>query len=168
MAKHHEVRGTTEQLLSHIDKTGRLTFTVPGPPRTKKTSNRLVMAGGKHRVLPSESWEMWCNAAVPVLAVMLGPMRAGVERTRVKVEGREITMDGTYKGPIAHPVNCRAIFFRDALRGDAVGYYQGLADLLQKARVVEDDKWIVSWDGSRLAKDAERPRVEVVLSWGVG
>ena len=66
--------------------------------------------------------------------------------------------------PIARPVNCAALFYRDALRGDAVGFYQGLADVLEKAGIVENDKFIVSWDGSRLRKDAARPRVELVLT----
>jgi len=30
--------------------------------------------------------------------------------------------------------------------------------------VVADDKWIKQWDGSRLAKDAGRPRIEVTLT----
>lgn len=64
---------------------------------------------------------------------------------------------------LAQPLNCAAIFYRDALRGDAVGYYQGLADALKSAGVLSDDKWIVQWDGSRLAKNTKRPRIEVTL-----
>jgi hypothetical protein len=30
--------------------------------------------------------------------------------------------------------------------------------------VVADDKWIKQWDGSRLAKDADWPRIDVVLT----
>ncbi len=41
---------------------------------------------------------------------------------------------------------------------------EGLADILEAAGIVEDDKWIVSWDGSRLEVDHKRPRVEVELS----
>jgi hypothetical protein len=66
--------------------------------------------------------------------------------------------------PIAEPVNCAALFYRDADRGDAVGFYQGLADLLEKGGVVSNDKWIVTWDGARLCKDASRPRVELTLT----
>lgn len=60
-------------------------------------------------------------------------------------------------------LNCRALFFRDANAGDAVGYYQGLADVLQEAGILQDDVSIVSWDGTRLTKDANDPRVELVL-----
>jgi hypothetical protein len=62
------------------------------------------------------------------------------------------------------PYNCAAIFYRDANRGDAVGYYQGLADVLEKAQVITNDKFITQWDGSRLLVDRENPRVELVLT----
>ena len=65
---------------------------------------------------------------------------------------------------IERRVNVAATFYRDALRGDATGYYQALADLLQAAGIVANDVLCVSWDGSRLAKDAQRPRIEVVLT----
>ena len=61
-------------------------------------------------------------------------------------------------------VNCRAWIYREALRGDAVGFYQAIGDALQHYSILDDDKRIVSWDGSRLLKDAERPRVEIVLT----
>ncbi len=114
-------------------------LTISGPPRTKKTSNRLVSVGkkGKKRsvVLPSKAWETWCKTAT------IAPMVAAV-------------MDN---------VSCRAVFYRDAERGDAVGYYQGLADLLEKRGVIVNDAQIRDWDGSRLLKDAANPRVEVTL-----
>jgi Holliday junction resolvase RusA-like endonuclease len=60
-------------------------------------------------------------------------------------------------------VRCAAVFYRDADRGDAVGYYQGLADLLEKRGVLANDKQIADWNGSELRKDAQRPRVELTL-----
>jgi hypothetical protein len=120
----------------------QLALTIWGVPRTKKNSGRIVPRGRRHIILPSEAWETWCKQVVPQIRQALAG--AGMQ-------------------PIAHPVNCRALFYRDALRGDPVGFYQGLADLLEHGGVVANDKWIVSWDGSRLLKDAERPRVELVL-----
>jgi len=119
-----------------------LFLTLYGIPRTKKNSGRIVPRGKRHIILPSEAWETWCKAVAPVL------------RSTLNSYGLQ---------PIAQPVNCRALFFRDAERGDAVGFYQGLADLLEHAGAVVNDKWIVTWDGSRLLKDAKRPRVELVL-----
>lgn len=120
-----------------------LRLTIAGIPRTKKNSQRVVPRGGRHIPLPSKAWADWAADAVPKI-------EAWAQRVKL--------------APLAYPLNCAAVFYRDALRGDAVGFYQGLADLLEKAGIVEDDKWIVSWDGSRLRKDASRPRVELVLT----
>jgi len=121
-------------------------------PRTKKNSNRMAKVTrtmkGKlwRRVLPSKAWETWAaTAEVRFL---------GADPRGVLALGRSW---------INWPVNCEATFYRDAKRGDAVGYYQGLADLLQKRRVIANDVLIESWDGSRLLKDAKNPRVEIVL-----
>ena len=50
------------------------------------------------------------------------------------------------------------------LIGDAVGYYQAVADWLELAGALVNDKWIVSWDGSGMRKDQACPRVEVTLT----
>lgn len=134
-----------------------LAITVPGPPRTLKNHGEIVRAGargrcpackqpvgGRNVLLPSKPWRRWLAAVLP----WLKPAAA-----RLVV------------CPLARPLNCAALFYRDADRGDAVGFYQGLADLLQEARVVADDVWIKTWDGSRMLVDHKRPRTEVVLSW---
>lgn len=117
-------------------------LTIPGPPRTKKTHSRIVRVGKFTKILPSQAF---CDWQRKVLAALRGPVAR------------------TPSLPIRYDVNCRAVFYRDAAVGDAVGYYQGLADILEVLQVVDDDKRIVSWDGSRLDKDARRPRVEVEL-----
>lgn len=121
-----------------------LRLTIPGIPRTKKNSPRIVRSRtGRPCPLPSAAWCAWADAVSPRIRSALAS--AGM-------------------APIAYPVNCRAIFYRDANRGDAVGYYQGLADVLEKAGVVINDVCIATWDGSRLRKDAANPRVEVELT----
>ncbi|CAB4184742.1 hypothetical protein UFOVP1122_28 [uncultured Caudovirales phage] len=109
------------------------------PPRTKKTSGRIVRCGKFPKLLPSKAFEEWQAGAV-------GDLRKCVSRA------------------VDYPVNCNASIYRDALRGDAVGFYQAIADLLEVAGVVLNDRLIVSWDGSRLLKDAKLPRVEVELT----
>lgn len=117
---------------------------VLGAPRTKKTHNALVRAGKRMVLLPSPQWRRWVRTAVLRCgdAVFLG--LTPVTRADVKL-------------------HCRAVFYRDADRGDAVGYYQGLADLLEKRGVIVNDRQIVDWSGSQLLKDSNNPRVEVTL-----
>jgi Holliday junction resolvase RusA-like endonuclease len=116
-----------------------LSFTIPGAPRTKKTHSRIVQAGGRPRILPSKQYLQWDRDARVHLLM-------------------------TWREPVIHAeVNCKALFYRDALTGDATGYYQALADTLEKAGVIHNDRLIVSWDGSRLMKDAVNPRVEVTI-----
>jgi hypothetical protein len=109
-----------------------------GAPRTKKNHGSVKMVGKKRVHVPSAAYMTWRNAVVQQIPA----------RTRVPDQ----------------PYNCRALIYRETLTGDAVGYYQAIADMLQEAGVVSDDKWIEAWDGSRLLKDAHRPRVELVLT----
>jgi hypothetical protein len=120
-----------------------MTVVVNGAPRTKKNHGRVERRGKRIVHLPSLAFTKWEAIAKPQLRLAWAEYQ-----------------------PIEWPVNVRAHFYRDALTGDAVGYYQALADVLQAACVVTDDKYIVSWDGSRLLKDAERPRVELVITDG--
>lgn len=120
-----------------------LHLTVRGIPRTKKNSGRIVPRGACHIMLPSEAWSAWCALVAPQL---------------------QAAMQGAGLAPIERPMNCRAVFYREADRGDAVGFYQGLADVLEHGGVVANDRWIVSWDGSRLSKDKHNPRVELTLT----
>ena len=124
-----------------------------GAPRTKKNHGRTVRVRGRPVHLPSEAHEAWKARALYQARTWLYNLR---DKPKL------------FACPIAFPVNVCAMFYRDALRGDAVGYYQALADLLQAARIVDDDKWIVSWDGSRLAKDAKQPRIELWITAAKG
>ena len=118
----------------------------PGAPRTKKNSGDFWMVGTKKVLRPSPYWMAW---------------RDGVKKWWLElpaVARRQRITDTTLT------INCTAFFYRDARRGDAVGYYQGLADVLQELEIIPDDKQIVSWDGSRLFVDSARPRVELWLT----
>lgn len=118
---------------------GGRSFVLYGPPRTKKTHNRVVFRNGKPKVLPSAAWCAWLDAL----------------RETGQLPPPEPLPDLPYQ--------CRATFWRDADRGDLVGYQQGLADVLEGGGVISNDKWIQSWDGTRLLVDRACPRVEVEL-----
>ena len=125
-----------------------MTLTILGAPRTKKTSNRLVRVRGRHRILPSAANETWTRAAV----LQLQAVRARMEDYAWE------TVEPTT------PVKCRALVYRDANRGDLIGYLQAIADALEEARVVQNDRLIVAWDGSRMFVDKANPRVEIELT----
>ncbi len=113
--------------------------TIQGVPRTKKNSAQIVRAGFRPRLIPSAAFRAW-NRLAQTQLMRLRPA-----------------------SPIEGGLNCRALFYREALRGDAVGFYQAIADALEEARIIVNDKQLISWDGSRLLKDAINPRIEVIL-----
>jgi Holliday junction resolvase RusA-like endonuclease len=135
-----------------------MTFTILGPPRTKKTSNRIFRVRGRPVVMPSAANVSWTNAAVLQLRSQWPPRARFVKVDR---ERGEITVGN---GPIESPLNVCALVYRDANRGDLIGYLQAIADALEAAGVVENDRLVTSWDGSRMFVDKARPRVEIELT----
>ncbi len=123
-----------------------ITFVLPVTPRTKKNSRVHARVRGRTVPLPSEAYKKMARD--------------------VLVWAQEKVIKGRWACwlDLQQPLNCEATFYRDANRGDAVGYYQALADALESAGVLSDDKWITQWDGSRLRKDAKRSRIEVTLT----
>lgn len=154
-------------------------LTILGAPRTKKTSNQGAIArsrkGGQAcpgcgtrlrvRVFPSKAWREWVKEAAIQIdggqLVQSGNLLLLVNRS-ARAPLRTVT--GESWTPIAEPLNCAAVFYRDRDIGDLIGYMQGLADLLEERGVLTDDQWIQRWDGSRLEVTAGRPRVEVELT----
>jgi Holliday junction resolvase RusA-like endonuclease len=130
-------------------------ITIVGAPVTKKNSGQLVSTGAKCRacgnrtgrpfMLPSPQSKAWTASAVRQM--------------------HEQHPDASPAGPIfTIPVNCRALFFRERATGDANNFYAAIADALEAAGVVANDRLIVSWDGSRMLKDAANPRIEILLT----
>lgn len=127
-----------------------VTFTILSAPRTKKNSSRLVRTGrmGRHRIIPSKAHEEWhANAC----------RQGWVIKEELRSAGHEL--------PITQPVNVTAIFYRSQNSGDACGFYQALGDWLEDMLILKNDKQISSWNGSRLDKDVENPRIEVTITW---
>ncbi len=118
-----------------------LHLTIPHAPRTKKNSGTITKRGRAWILRPSEAWLAWRDL---VLMDLKDVWRAKYE----------LDID----------LSVRAWFYRDRAQGDAVGFYQGLADVLGELRLVDDDVRLVAWDGSRLLIDRACPRTEIVLS----
>lgn len=140
-------------LESWTDSQGRVNYalTLPGPPRSKKTSNQAVRMGhkcpacglrkGMVRVFPSQAF-----------------------REYQKVVSDYVATKPQLQLAIASPVAVQAVFYRERAVGDLMGYLQGLCDLLQHCGIVLNDRQVVSLDGSRLDKDAENPHTVVTIS----
>ena len=70
------------------------------------------------------------------------------------------------------PIWVKVLYWMPNRRGepDLLGLLQSTADILEKARVIDNDKNIKSFDGSRIVGiDAARPRAEVeIQEWSGG
>lgn len=156
---------TGRNAYNNFERRDFISFQITGAPRTKKTSNRIVRFGRNKefiRILPSAAHEEWFSQAMTQAPMILTALR-----------------DDGFDLPLTGPVHVAATFYREALVGDLLGYEQALADWLQKpiqrshrgkwrlirggAGIIVDDAQIVSWDGSRLAKDSKCPRIEVAI-----
>lgn len=136
-------------------------FVIKGPPRTKKTSNRVVHipSKGTHRcpacghvpgtprVLPSVAYEMWERDA---LQQCFG-IKAGLRKQGVVL-------------PLAGQLSVNAQIYRQQASGDVAGFMQAIGDLLERSGIIANDSLIDDWDGTRRLKDAAKPRVEIFIS----
>lgn len=110
-----------------------------GQPRTKKNSSQIAFKGNKRVILPSKAFKAYEKVALVQLA-------------RVQA----------VHGPIA--VRCCYYLQNRAHWPDLVGLLQATSDILQAAGVIDDDKYIVNYDGSKIAGiDKDRPRAEITI-----
>lgn len=96
--------------------------------------------------VPSEAASNWEAAAILQL-----------QAAKRRLDMEDCANHGSWGGP----VTVCALVYRDANRGDLVGYLQAVGDALERSGVIVNDRLIASWDGSRLLVDRERPRVEI-------
>ena len=113
-----------------------------GRPTTKKNSSRVVYAGKYPKVLPSKAYSDYENLALQQLQFY---------RKRFYTGG---------------PVHVRCRYYMPDKRSwpDLVGLLQATSDILTKAKIIDDDKWIVHYDGSRIVGvDKAEPRAEIEI-----
>jgi hypothetical protein len=65
--------------------------------------------------------------------------------------------------PIATTTSRDVLRRRKGEQADLVGLLQGLADALENAGVVSNDRWFRAFDGSRMIAGDPRPRVELEI-----
>lgn len=111
-----------------------------GQPRTKKNSSRIALINNKRVLLPSKAFKEYEKVALMQLA-------------RVQA----------VHGPVS--VLCRYYLQNRAHWPDLVGLLQATSDILQAAGVIDDDKYIVNYDGSMIAGiDKDNPRAEITIT----
>ena len=119
-----------------------MTITLPGEPRAKKNSQRIVMAGGRPVVLPSKPYKEYrecCLWRIP-----------GWQKTRIN-----------------YPVNMKCVYYMATKRNvELVNLIEATCDILVDAGVIADDnsKIVVSHDGSRVKLDRDNPRAEITIT----
>lgn len=61
------------------------------------------------------------------------------------------------------PVSVEAAIYRQRATGDVQGFQQALGDFLEGQGILQNDRLIEHWDGTRRLKDAAVPRVELII-----
>lgn len=118
-----------------------------GRPTTKKNSSRIIKIGRYPKVLPSKAYCQYEADALKQLQFF---------RKRSYTSG---------------PVQIRCRYYMPDFRWwpDLVGLLQATSDILTKAGIIDDDMWIVNYDGSEIMGiDKHNPRVEIDIIPCVG
>lgn len=71
-----------------------------------------------------------------------------------------------YKDKYTGKVSVMARYWMPNYRSwpDLIGLLQATSDILEKAGIIENDKWIEDYDGSRIMGiDKENPRAEIII-----
>ncbi len=113
-------------------------ITLKGRPATKKNSGRIVFKNGKRIIIPSEAYENYEDACLWQLA------------------GKKLHISGIVV------VECKYYLPNKRSWPDLIGLLQATSDILAKAKVIDNDKWICSYGESCIAGiDKENPRAEI-------
>lgn len=115
----------------------RLTLTLLFAPRTKKNH------GQSFGIKQSVGYQKFRNAVVAHIAA---------HKTALGLPLPE------------RQYNIAAHFFTDNDRADTVGLMQGLADALEDAEVLTDDRQLRTWNGTDQSLDQTHPRVELTIT----
>lgn len=113
-------------------------ITLKGRPATKKNSGRIVFKNGRRIIIPSEAYENYEDACLWQLA------------------GKKLHISGIIV------VECKYYLPNKRSWPDLIGLLQATSDILTKAGVIDDDKWICSYGNSCIAGiDKDNPRAEI-------
>lgn len=109
-----------------------------GRPITKKNHGQIVKRGNKLGYIQSEAYRSYEEACLWQLA------------------GKKLHISGIVV------VECKYYLPNKRSWPDLIGLLQATSDILAKAKVIDDDKWICSYGDSCIAGiDKENPRAEI-------
>ncbi len=114
---------------------------IPGQPITKKNSQVIRCIKGIPLVQSSKAFRAYEKSALKIIQASSGEKFTG-------------------------PIFVRVLYWlKNNRRPDLTNLLQATADILEKAGVIDNDRNIVSWDGSRIAgvsKLAPRAEIDIV------
>lgn len=117
-----------------------INITLKGRPATKKNSGRIISRNGKPIIIPSEAYKNYEDACMWQLA------------------GKKLHISGIIV------VECKYYLPNKRSWPDLIGLLQATSDILTKAKVIDDDKWICSYGDSCIAGiDKDNPRAEILI-----
>ena len=139
---------------SETQELNLLSFIIKGRPIVKKNNQKVVrLRGGGYKKINTTAYNNWLNSAESQL-------------NDVKKIISRMTTSGKFP-TINFRVNMEARFFMPTFGVvDLSALYEGIQDLMKTSGVIEDDNgWVlVSHDGSGITKDANLPRMEIILT----
>ena len=116
-------------------------YTIPIDPKTKKNSQRIIIAGGRPMIMPSKQYKEYEQQAMYY-----------IKRP---------------SDPISSPVNVKCLFYMATRRRvDLNNLLECATDVLVKAGVLADDNSsiVIGHDGSRVHYDKDNPRTEIIIT----
>jgi Holliday junction resolvase RusA-like endonuclease len=123
-----------------------LKIEIPGTPRTKKNSQ--IMVKGRNLILPSKAFSEYQKFCIGT-----------------KTKPGWLMQWGNICYTVPVQVTCFYWFPDNRSKPDLVGLLQATSDILEKAGILENDRLIASYDGSRIMGiDKEHPRAEITIT----
>jgi Holliday junction resolvase RusA-like endonuclease len=119
-----------------------------GPPLSKKNCNIIRRIGSKQHIGVNYKFKKYAKWA-GIEARDTARFRAGIDRDKL--------------GTKEMPIRVKALVYQGKRQAvDLDGVITTVADVLEKnAKLIKNDYWIVSWDGSDRFRDTDNPRIEV-------
>jgi len=119
-----------------------LKYIIPGQPRTKKNSQRIVTnKKGVPFIIPSAEYKNFEKEA----GLFLKPIP---------------------DKPVDYPVNIKCLYYRkNKIRCDLSNLHEATDDILVKYGIIADDNYniVAGHDGSRVYIDKDNPRTEIYI-----